>query len=64
MIMDEHSRAISGYLVFLGAPSALQTPLALRHAIWLKQNPDWPVCGIPDVLYVDHGSAVVGNLEA
>ena len=56
VIMDDHSRAIAGYLVFLGAPSALQTSLALRQAIWRKQNPDWPVCGIPEVLYVDHGS--------
>ena len=56
VIMDDHSRAIAGYLVFLGAPSALQTSLALRQAIWRKQNPDWPICGIPDMLYVDHGS--------
>jgi putative transposase len=28
----------------------------LRQAIWRKGNPTWPVCGIPDVLYVDHGS--------
>jgi putative transposase len=56
VIMDDHSRAIAGYLVFLGAPSALQTSLALRQAIWRKQSPDWPVCGVPDVLYVDHGS--------
>lgn len=56
VIMDDHSRAIAGYLVFLGAPSALQTSLALRQAIWRKQAPDWPVCGIPEVLYVDHGS--------
>lgn len=55
-MMDDHSRAIAGYLVFLGAPSALQTSLALRQAIWRKQNPDWPICGIPEVLYVDHGS--------
>lgn len=55
-IMDDHSRVIVGYLVFLGAPSALQTALALRQAIWRKKNPDWPVCGIPEVLYVDHGS--------
>lgn len=55
-IMDDHSRAIAGYSVFLGAPSALQTSLALRQAIWRKRNPDWPVCGIPDVLYVDHGN--------
>src|ERR1700730_18201128 len=43
-------------MVFLGAPSALHTSLALRQAIWRKQNPSWPVCGIPDVLYADHGS--------
>jgi putative transposase len=23
--------------------------------MWSKQNAAWPVCGIPDVLYVDHG---------
>ena len=34
----------------------LNTCLALRHAIWRKADPAWPVCGIPDVLYVDHGS--------
>ncbi len=44
-IMDDHSRAIAGYLVFTGAPSALQTSLALRQAIWRKQNPDWPIYG-------------------
>ena len=55
-IMDDYSRAIAGYLVFLGAPSALQTSLALRQAIWRKLNPDWPICGIPEILYVDHGS--------
>lgn len=55
-VMDDYSRAVVGYMVFLGAPSALNTSLALRQAIWRKQNPAWPVCGIPDVLYVDHGS--------
>lgn len=56
VVLDDHSRAVTGYMVFLGAPSALHTSLALRQAIWRKQNPAWPVCGIPDVLYVDHGS--------
>ena len=55
-VLDDHSRAVAGYLVFLGAPSVLNTSLALRHAIWRKADPAWPVCGIPDVLYVDHGS--------
>jgi putative transposase len=56
IILDDYSRAIAGYTVFLEAPTALQTALALRQAIWNKQNAAWPVCGIPDVLYVDHGS--------
>jgi putative transposase len=56
VILDDFSRAIAGYAVFLDAPSALQTALALRHAIWRKADPAWPVCGVPDVLYTDHGS--------
>jgi putative transposase len=56
VIMDDYSRAVAGYMVLLGAPSALHTSLALRQGIWRKQDPSWPVCGIPDVLYVDHGS--------
>lgn len=56
VILDDYSRAICGYMVFLGAPSAANTALALRQAIWHKPEPDWHVCGIPDVLYTDHGS--------
>jgi len=56
IIMDDYSRAVAGYTIFLGAPTALCTALALRQAIWSKPNAAWPVCGIPDVLYVDHGS--------
>ncbi|MEV8027519.1 Mu transposase C-terminal domain-containing protein [Cellulosimicrobium funkei] len=55
-IIDDCSRAICGYTVFLGAPSAMNTALALRQAIWHKADPAWPMCGIPDVLHVDHGS--------
>lgn len=56
IIIDDYSRAVAGYTLFLGAPTALQTALALRQAMWRKQNAAWPVCGIPDVLHVDHGS--------
>ena len=56
VIEDDHSRAIAGYAVNLGAPSALQTALALRQAIWRKADPAWHVCGIPSVFYTDHGS--------
>lgn len=55
-VMDGHSRAICGYIVFTGAPSSLNTALALRQAIWRKTDPAWAMCGIPDVLHVDHGS--------
>jgi putative transposase len=30
-VMDDYSRALCGYTVFTGAPSALNTALALRH---------------------------------
>ncbi|GAA1937811.1 hypothetical protein GCM10009689_18040 [Brevibacterium antiquum] len=55
-ILDDCSRAICGYMVFTGAPSAMNTALALRQAIWRKDDPAWAMCGIPDVLHVDHGS--------
>ncbi len=51
VIEDDYSRAIAGYAVNLGAPSALQTALVLRQAIWRKAEPGWHVCGIPAVFY-------------
>jgi putative transposase len=54
-ILDDHSRAIAGYTVFLGDPTALQTALALRQAVWRKADPTWQVCGLPAVMYSDHG---------
>lgn len=56
IVMDDYSRAICGYIVFAGAPSAINTALALRQAIWRKTDLTWAMCGIPDVLHVDHGS--------
>lgn len=56
VVLDDFSRAVAGYAVGLEAPSALQTALALRQAIWRKDDPRWHVCGIPGVLYTDHGS--------
>ncbi len=56
IVMDDYSRAICGYTVFAGAPSAMNTALALRQAIWRKTDPAWAMCGMPDVLHVDHGS--------
>jgi putative transposase len=56
LIEDDHSRAVAGYAVNLGAPSALTTALAFRQAIWRKPWPGWHVCGIPEAFHVDHGS--------
>ena len=56
VILDDHSRAIPGYTVFLGDPTTAQTALALRQAIWRKPDPGWAVCGVPAVLYSDHGA--------
>lgn len=56
IILDDYSRAICGYTVFVGSPSAIETALALRQAIWRKNDPAWAMCGLPDVLHVDHGS--------
>lgn len=56
IILDDYSRAIAGYAVSFAAPSAIQTALAFRHAIWHKSNASWCVAGIPEVLYTDHGS--------
>ena len=56
IVLDDYSRAVAGYLLFFSAPSAIQTALALRQAIWRKSQAGWHVCGIPRVLYTDHGS--------
>ncbi len=56
IIIDDYSRAVAGYFLSLSAPSAIQTALALRHAIWRKTQAGWHVCGIPLVLYTDHGN--------
>jgi putative transposase len=33
VILDDYSRAVAGYALFFGSPSAIQTALALRQAI-------------------------------
>jgi putative transposase len=53
-VIDDYSRAVAGYFLSFEDPSALHTSLALRQAIWRKEEPRWIVCGIPDVLYTDN----------
>ena len=45
VVIDDYSRAIAGYFMSFEAPSALHTSLALRQAIWRKEEPRWQVCG-------------------
>lgn len=55
VVIDDYSRAVAGYFLSFEDPSALHTSLALRQAIWRKEDSRWIVCGIPDVLYTDNG---------
>ena len=38
VVMDDYSRAVAGYFLTFDAPSALNTSLALRQAIWRKDE--------------------------
>lgn len=55
-VIDDYSRAIPGYYLSFDSPSTLATSLALRQAIWRKEDPRWAICGIPQTLYTDNGS--------
>jgi putative transposase len=55
-IEDDYSRAVPGYHLGWSAPSALRTGLALRQAIGIKEEKQWPMYGVPASLYTDHGS--------
>lgn len=56
-IEDDYSRAIPGYYLGIEPPSSLRVALALRQAIWYKpDNEAWPMCGIPEKFFSDHGS--------
>ena len=56
VVIGDYSRVVAGYFLSFEDPSALHTSLALRQAIWRKEDSPWIVCGIPDVLYTDNGS--------
>jgi transposase InsO family protein len=56
VIIDDYSRAIAGDLFSFESPSAAQTALALRQAIWRKSEAHWIIFGIPEALCTDNGS--------
>ena len=56
IVIDDYSRAIAGFFLSFDCPSAAQTALALRQAIWRKSEAHWTIFGIPETLYTDNGS--------
>jgi len=56
VILDDYSRAVTGYYLDFVPPSAQRTALALRQAIWHKKELNWLACGIPEKLYTDRGA--------
>lgn len=56
VIEDDYSRAVASFRLTFVEPTAFTTALALRQAIWRKEDPRWQICGIPSVFYTDHGS--------
>ncbi|GCE07764.1 transposase [Dictyobacter aurantiacus] len=55
-IEDDYSRSICGYRLSFEAPSSSLTALTLHQAINPKEDGRWPMYGIPECLYTDHGS--------
>ena len=56
IISDSYSRAIAGYYLSFDAPSSIRVSLALRQAIWRKNEANWLICGIPEAFYTDNGT--------
>jgi putative transposase len=61
VIEDDYSRSIAGYFLTFTHPTALNTALTLRQAIWRKTDPRWRICGVPEVFYTDHGSDFISE---
>lgn len=54
-IADDYSRVVTGYYLGVGAANSMRIALAMRQAIWRKEDARWPVMGIPEILYTDRG---------
>lgn len=55
LVLDAHTRAIPGFVLSTKCPDAWTVALLMRHAILPKENPDWMVRGIPEVVQPDNG---------
>ena len=51
VVIDDYSRAVAGYFLSFDDPCTLHTSLALRQAIWRKEDPRWVVCEFPRSLH-------------
>ena len=60
-VLDQYSRAVAGYYLGFEGPSSRRVALALRHAILPKNDPDWPMCGLPSKVRHDHGQDLVSK---
>lgn len=60
VIIDDYSRAVPGYYLGFEPPSSIRIALALRQAIWRKED-NWTVCGIPEKFYSDCGKDYLSN---
>lgn len=61
VIIDDYSRAVTGYFLAIDPPSSVRIALALRQSIWRKDEAEWTVCGIPEKFYSDCGSDFLSN---
>lgn len=61
VIIDDYSRAIPGYFIGIDTPNSVRIALALRQAIWTKEEENWTICGIPEKFYSDNGSDFVSK---
>lgn len=54
-MLDDYSRAVSGFYLSFSAPSAISTVLTLPSYLD-KKDSSWAICDIPENFYTDHGS--------
>lgn len=55
LVLDAHTRAIPGFIISTKHPDAWSVALLMRHAILPKENQEWKVRGIPEVVQPDNG---------
>ena len=70
LVIDTYSRMVLGFYLTFDPPSTLSTGLALAHAFLPKEeylrsvgvSGEWPCWGFPDVVHVDNGAELNGQM--